>query len=126
MVAQFANMALVAYGSSGEESDGDQPPESLQSKEKDQKSMLSAYIAPSSGLGKKGQKKVVRIGLPSLVEKVRLSRVFVMGKCHVYEYDMYMETCRQDLRVSLYCPWVIFQASRCRICITQLLIIRFR
>ncbi len=65
-------MALVAYDSSGEESDGGQPPESLRSKERDQKSMLSAYVFASSGLGKKGQRKVVRIGLPELAGQVRL------------------------------------------------------
>ena len=65
-------MALVAYDSSGEESDGGQPPESLRSKERDQKSMLSAYVFAPSGPGKKGQRKVVRIGLPELAGQVRL------------------------------------------------------
>ena len=80
-------MALVAYGSSsGEESDGGQSPDSLKPKERDQKSMLSSYVATSSGLGKKGQRKIVRIGLPNLVGQVRPRSVLVKTLLsHIYD-----------------------------------------
>lgn len=68
-----AKMALVAYDSSGssdEESGGEESIKSFQARERDQKSIL-AVVAPSIGSGKKGKGKVVKIGLPTLVQQVR-------------------------------------------------------